>query len=323
MGEAPLPDPIVPHLRIAASSGDRVQEALARQRSRSLFHAPAAVRARILLTYLWRHGRLPNLRNPTLFNELVQVRKLSDRNGLMPLLVDKVRAKEHVAARLGAEWIVPTLWQGTCLPSKPIWVPPFVLKSRHGCKHSAFVRTGREDWATIRRQALRWMRSTYGTWLDEWAYREVERGLLVEPFIGTGDSLPIDYKLFVFGGQVSFVQVHLDREHDHTWQLFDRDWRPLSRNRKAATKPPHSLGAMIDAAEELGRDFDFVRIDFYEVNGRPLFGEATFYPGSGLDPFEPRSLDLRLGREWIAAAAAMPGGSDKVPNASADPLPSS
>jgi len=47
--------------------------------------------------------------------------------------------------------------------------------------------------------------------------------------------------------------------------------------------------------------FDFVRTDFYEDAGRPLFGEMTFYPGSGLDPFEPDDLDLELGALWRAA----------------------
>ena len=59
---------------------------------------------------------------------------------------------------------------------------------------------------------------------------------------------------------------------------------------------------MIDAAEELGRDFDFVRVDFYEVDGRPRFGEMTFYPGSGLEPVEPPWLDLEMGRQWREAA---------------------
>lgn len=298
MDEVPCSDSIVPQLQVMPFSEDVTPHA-----SPTLFQAPAAIRARIMLTYLWRHGRLPNLSNPERFTELVQVRKLRDRNRLMPLLADKVLAKDHVAAKLGPEWIVPTLWQGTCLPPRPMWKPRFVVKSRHGCKHSAFVRSGEEDWSDICRQSRRWMRSSYGTWLDEWAYREVERGLLIEPFIGSGDTLPVDYKLFVFSGEVIYIQVHLDREHDHSWQLFDRDWQPLSRNRSPVAERPATLGAMIEAAEELGRPFDFVRIDFYEVDRRPLFGEATFYPGSGLDRFSPTSLDLQLGREWIERLA--------------------
>jgi hypothetical protein len=52
----------------------------------------------------------------------------------------------------------------------------------------------------------------------------------------------------------------------------------------------------------LGADFDFVRIDFYDVGGIPRFGEMTFYPGSGLDPFDPPELDHELGRYWLSSA---------------------
>lgn len=181
------------------------------------FQGAAASHARIMLTYLWRHRRLPNLDHPTRFTELVQVRKLRDRNRLMPVLADKVLAKDYVAAQLGRDWIVPTLWHGTHLPARPVWEPAFVVKSRHGCNQRAFVRSGQENWDTIRSRSRRWMQGAYGTWLDEWAYSEIERGLLVEPFIGKSDTLPVDFKLFVFGGRVEYVQVHLDREHDHSW----------------------------------------------------------------------------------------------------------
>ena len=38
---------------------------------------------------------------------------------------------------------------------------------------------------------------------------------------------------------------------------------------------------MIEVAEILSADFDYIRIDLYEVGGRIYFGEATFMPGAG------------------------------------------
>jgi hypothetical protein len=263
--------------------------------------------AKILLTYLWRHRRLPKLDEPRLFNELVQLRKLHDRDPQLPLLSDKVRVKAFVADRIGREWIIPTLWHGRLLPETPTWPLPFVLKSRHGSNQTAFIRTGAEDWPAIRRRARRWQRSAYGTWLDEWAYAHVERGLLIEPFIGTGGVLPIDYKLFVFGGRVEFIQVHLHRETDHSHMIFDRKWRRRSNACCAQDVPrPASLGRMIEAAEALGGDTDFVRVDLYDAQPHPLFGEMTFYPGSGLDRFAPESLDALFGAHWLRARAVRP-----------------
>jgi len=259
-------------------------------------------RLRIAITYLWRHYRLADLEKPRRFTEFVQHRKLFDRDPRLPVCSDKIAAKTYVADRLGGDWITPTLWQGDVLPEEPAWPLPLVVKSRHGCNQRAFVRSSLDDWGAVRRSSRSWMARPYGLWLDEWLYRDIPRGLLVEPFIGPDGQLPIDYKLYVFAGKVACIQVHLERERRHRWMLFDRQWRRLSSpTRDADPARPGSLARMIEAAEILGQGFDFVRVDFYEIAGTPRFGEMTFYPGSGLDPFDPPEIDLMLGQLWAKA----------------------
>jgi len=266
--------------------------------------APLAAVLRLHLTYLWRHRRPLSLGNPTRFTELVQRRKLRDRDRRVPPLIDKVAVKRFVAEALAPEWVTPTLWSGEELPAAPAWPYPFVVKSRHGCNQRRFVRDGGEDWRAIRRAATGWMSSAYGHWLDEWGYHAVPRGILVEPFIGDGAMLPVDYKFYVFHGRVAAVQVHLDREHAHRWILFDPLWRRLSSvNTDPDPAPPATLDRMVAGAETLARGFDFVRVDFYDTGATPRFGEMTFYPGSGLDPFDPPELDEVLGRLWLGNAA--------------------
>ena len=263
--------------------------------------APLAALIRLHLTYAWRHRRHLSLTRPTRFTELVQARKLVDHDRRLPQMIDKVAVKRFVASTLGPEWVTPTLWQGDALPSAPAWRYPFVVKSRHGCNQRRFVRSAGADWPEIRAAAARWMRRDYGFWLDEWGYRGIPRGLIVEPFVGGGPMLPVDYKLYVFHGRVAAIQVHLDREHDHRWLLYDRDWNRLSSphlSRASSPAPPIGLARMIEGAEALARGFDFVRVDFYDTPGTPRFGEMTFYPGSGLDPFDPPELDLMLGGLW-------------------------
>lgn len=259
---------------------------------------------RIQLTYWWRHRRLARLDLPMLFTEWVQHRKLHDRDPRLPLLADKVRAKTFVTERLGAEWVTPTLWRGHLLPAEPAWDFPYVVKSRHGCGHTLVVRNVADHAAAVR-QSRGWMARGYGAWLDEWLYGEIERGLLVEPYIGDGPALPTDYKVFVFGGRARFVQVHLGRAADHRWIVFDADWRRVSGASGDPDPPrPAALAEMLSAAERLARGFCFVRADFYEIAGRPRFGELTFYPGSGLERVEPPRLDLLMGLLW---SAALPG----------------
>uniref|UniRef100_UPI0035CB451A ATP-grasp fold amidoligase family protein n=1 Tax=uncultured Sphingomonas sp. TaxID=158754 RepID=UPI0035CB451A len=273
--------------------------------------APRSARARarwkIYLTYWWRHGRLPDLDAPRTFTELVQACKLAGADRAMVRMADKLAAKRLVAGQLGSDWVIPTLWHGTALPAAPAWPTPFVVKARHGCNQTAFVLDETADWDAIRARAARWMQADYGYWLDEDLYAAIPHGLIVEPFMGTPPVLPIDYKFYVFGGRVEYVQVHLGRGGRHRWILFDRDWRRVSApSDDLDPVAPVSLVRMMLAAEALAGERDFLRVDLYEIDGRPLFGEMTFYPGSGLDRFDPVSLDATLGAHWLRAQAAEP-----------------
>lgn len=265
-------------------------------------NAGALARFRIGLCYLVRHQKRVNLDSPTTFNELVQRRKLQNRDMRMVTLADKVTAKAHAAGVLGHEWVIPTIWHGAALPEQPDWARPFVIKPRHGCNQNIYIRDGDVDWNEVRARTEPWGRKAYGRWLDEWLYAQIPRGILVEPFVGENGQLPIDYKIFVFGGVASHVQVHLEREKGHRWIVFDRYWNRVSAQTADADPAcPKSLREMLNAAETLARGFDFVRCDFYEIGGKPLFGEMTFYPGSGLDKFNPVTLDAEFGRYWLDA----------------------
>jgi len=257
---------------------------------------------RVALLYAWRHRRALDLVNPTRFTELVQLRKLTDRSPAQTQMMDKLAAKRIAAATLGADWIVPTLWEGGDLP-RLIPLPfPAVIKARHGCNQFEVVTQAPacDRWQQIRRTARRWQRNAYGRWLGEWAYRDVPRGIIAEPLLGGALPLPIDYKIYVFGGEATHVQVHLGRGTRHRWILYDRGWRQLVAASDRPPPPP-SLAAMLEAAEALASDMAFVRVDFYDIAGRPYFGEFCLYPGSGLDPFAADWIDLELGGLWLSA----------------------
>ena len=267
---------------------------------------------RIYILYLWRHRRWPDLGNPRRFSELVQRRKLRDRDPMMPVLADKIAAKKHVGRILGSEWTIPTYWSGPTLPAQPSWPYPFILKASHGCNQNIICRDP-ADWDDARRRALKWIEAPYGLWLDEWAYRDIPRGYIVEPYLGIASALPVDYKIYLFGGKAALIQVHLDRQSDHRWILFDRQWTQISRlGDDDCPSAPASLAQMLDGAEQIAPHFDFARIDFYEIAGKAKFGEVTFYPGSGLDPFDPPELDLAIGALWLSGA--MPSRKSQSPN---------
>ena len=257
-------------------------------------------RLRVSCIYWWRHGRLPDLNAPARFTEWCQWRKLNDRSLGAAMLTDKLHAKDHASACAGYDISVPALWSGLALPSEPPAPLPLVVKANHGCNQYLVVRTAAE-WKRARRRSARWLRRGYGNWLDERAYRSARRMLLVEPFLpGEGQPLPVDYKVYVFGGRASMIQIHEARATRRAWTQYDREWKRIGGVDSEAA-PPSTLELMFDVAEACALGSDFLRVDFYEVGGRLWFGEFCLYPGSGLDPFQPDSLDHHLGELWSEA----------------------
>ena len=257
-----------------------------------------AARARVGVAYWWRHGRWPSLDRPRRFTEWVQWRKLNDRDEALARLTDKSVAKRAAADLLDPSFIIPTLWHGRELPELPPAPLPLIVKANHGCNQFIVVETP-DDWQRARLVSSRWLASSYGRWLDEWHYGAAHHGIIVEPFVGERGELPLDYKIYVFGGRAEIVQVHQGRRAKHRWSQWGRDWQPLSANARDV-EPPRSLVRMLAAAERLAGSRDFLRVDFYEIDGQPLFGEFCLFPGSGLDPFDPAALDLLLGALWAA-----------------------
>mgnify|MGYP002785803174 CR=1 FL=1 len=73
--------------------------------------------------------------------------------------------------------------------------------------------------------------------------------------------------------------------------FYDREWisklhyfkesRITDRTRQIP-KPP-SLEEMVEHAEFLSKPFHFVRMDFYDIQGKPIVGEMTFTPHGCID----------------------------------------
>lgn len=195
---------------------------------------------------------------------------------------------------------------------------------------------GRIGWATFlihpddldlsRLTALlrRWTGLNYGSSFEtnyEWAYRNIAPRILVEELLVDGRGrLPADYRCFVFNGVCRMVQVDSDRNSDAVANagqvlhrgtrrdFFDREWRHIAMtsnfpNAEIAPPRPEQLERMLELAEKLASETDFVRVDFYAVPGRLVFGELTNYPTSGTARFEPPSFDKVVGDWWTMPAS--------------------
>ena len=81
---------------------------------------------------------------------------------------------------------------------------------------------------------------------------------------------------------------------------MDADWKTLPIRRagkfsSSAPEKPQNYEKMVELAETLAKDIPFVRIDFYNIDGRIYVGELTFTPGLFLR-FEPKGADEFLGK---------------------------
>ena len=74
------------------------------------------------------------------------------------------------------------------------------------------------------------------------------------------------------------------------------DFKPIEGN----VSMPQNFADMREIAHALAKTVScpFVRIDLYSINGLMRFSEITFFPCSGMLPFEPQEWDGALG-DWI------------------------
>jgi len=275
-------------------------------------------RTAISLDYFRVFGTMPNLVNPQRFSEKIQHLKLGERDARMPELVDKVRVKDFVSTALGAQWLIPTLWHGERVTEDVLRdVPkPAVVKANHSSAQVLFLNAN-TNLSAAAREANEWLTYDHHLMHREWAYGNVKRQVLIEPFVGDEEA-PDDYKFWVFDGAVRFIQVDHQRFKGHTRQFYTPRWKRLNLKMNYPDSPanvaaPEHLKEMLEASRVLGDGFRFVRVDLYDTAKGPLFGEMTFAPEAGLCRFDPPDFDLRLGESW-----AYPSAADTRPQSFAD-----
>ena len=159
-----------------------------------------------------------------------------------------------------------------------------------------------DEVARLRGVTADWLDAREFVRLREWVYLRARPVFLVEEFIGPAEVPPPDFKIFVFDGVPRLVQVVRDRLTLKLLTFFTPDWEYVQVTSMEPSDPampaPHHLHRLLDAAADLGRGFDHIRVDLYVVDDEIWFGEFTPYSWSGLDPIMPIEVDLTWGDYW-------------------------
>lgn len=259
------------------------------------------------IDYLLSVGHKLKLENPKTFNEKLQWLKLHDRRPEYTKMVDKYEAKEYVRSILGDEYIIPTLALWNKVEDIDISQLPneFVLKCTHdsGC---VLICKDKEtfDIKAARKKLSKRMKKEFFLEHREWPYKNVKPRIIAEQYMvdESGTELK-DYKFFCFNGKPRMLFVLSGRTNQIKLDFLDLEYNllPFERGYKCSGNTPYkpeSFAQMIKLAEQLSKNIPFVRVDFYDICGKPYFGELTFYPGSGCERFEPEEWDYKVGG-WL------------------------
>lgn len=266
----------------------------------------------IKIQYFIKTGRKLNLKTPKRYTEKLQWYKLYYRNPLMTQCADKYSVREYVKGK-GLESILTKLYgvyenindiDFSSLPKS------FAIKHTSGSGNNLFIKNKDLINVTdIKNQMKKWMNYKGGISGREWCYYNVPSRIIIEELLERDENNDIpDYKFFCFNGKVKYLYVMIDYVDNHSngkCSFFTPDFKKLPYRRSEYKEidnhieKPKNFDKMIKIAEILSEDFPHVRVDLYNIQGRIVFGELTFYNASGYTVFDPDEFDYILGNHFI------------------------
>ena len=250
--------------------------------------------------------------NPKTLNEVIQWLKINEREDFHTICADKLRAREYLSKYFSEEFFIPILFYTDDYRKITFENLPdelFVIKTNHDAGHFIIVRDKNSiDWNKKKLDFKYWMRENYYYNDREWQYKNIKPFVIAEKLLECKNGkIPNDYKVHCINGKVEFIYVASEREGKNKRNIYDRNWNPLlftwaakgkdtSNLRGEEVSPPQTLSQMIDFAEKVAKDFPrYVRVDFYDVDGRLYFGEITQHHGGGFDQIRPFEWDEKFG----------------------------
>ena len=253
-------------------------------------------------------GVEPDLENPKTFNEKLMWLKLNKYadDPLVSQCSDKYAAREyvekcglgHTLNDLIGAWDRAEDIDWSSLPQR------FAIKCNHGCGYNLICQDkSKFDTKKATEQLDAWMKDDFWKEYAEVHYRTIPKKIICENYLeGKGNALPVDFKIYCFNGEPEYIGNFIERDlvtDEILRGYFDLDWNP-SPVFKGEMQPelferPKTLETMLEYARILAKPFPFVRVDFYEVDGKIYFGELTFTPTGCLATYYTEEAQQKLG----------------------------
>jgi len=262
------------------------------------------------IRYWLRFHKKLDLENPKDINEKILWLKFHSDMSVWGRLSDKYAVRGYLEEfglgsmlnELYAKWDTIDEIDLNVLPDS------FVLKCNNGSGGVIVVPDKLKfDIVQAKKELGKYMGESVGTLSAEMQYSNIKPCIIAEKYLPPpiGGKSIIDYKVWCFNGEPNSVWVCSDRIGNSTYvALFDLDWNfhpeysvfnSGYRMGNGKMPRPVSLELMLDACRKLSKPFPCVRIDLYEIDGKPLFGEFTFTSLGGMMDFYTPEYMLAMG----------------------------
>lgn len=240
-------------------------------------------------------GKRLNLDNPTTLFDKIMLLEYGSDVSVMRRLTDKAAARDFVKERGMGHLLndvyhildkMPTFEEFTALlPDK------CVVKTNNSGGGEAVIiirDKKKDDLGKIYKKLKAAFSDNYGERTGQPHYMGIEPKIIIERLL-ENDKRPggpiDDFKFMCINGEPMAINALAERNlntHSVLDQYYDLnmnrfDWAP--QNSQRLIDKPASLKEMEEAARVLAQGFPFVRVDFYESEGHPVFSEMTFTPG--------------------------------------------
>ena len=265
-------------------------------------------------TFKQRLGRELDLENPVKFNDKLQWLKLYWYDPLAQICADKYRVRDFVAKKIGKEYLNDLYGVYESVSDLDLNKLPnsFVLKCTHGSGFNIICKNKEKiNWKDEFKKIKRWLNTDYYLFKREWVYKDIKPRIICEKYLEeeqTGDLK--DYKIFCFHGEPKLIMVVTDRFENQRRNFYDINWDLMDvstrfpRENRGFSKPPN-LDEMLELSRVLSKDFPHVRVDFYNVRNKIIFGELTFFHDSGYGIYKPVEFEIKMG-SWLDLSKIKP-----------------
>ena len=254
-------------------------------------------------------GRKIDLDDPKTLDEKIQWLKLHDRKDIYTVWADKYACRDYIKEHFGEEYLVPLLFVTSNpkeINTKNIKEFPCVVKPNNSSGRYEFIRDpSKTKWPLLRYRCKQWLKVDYYQLSQEWQYKNIDRKIVVEKMLlDKNGHIPNDYKLHFIEGKLVFVYCSIDRESANYRQIYSPEWELLEFTWDSAGLPladknpiakPASFDKMLEIGSAIAKGMHYVRVDFYDVDGKLYCGEITLHHGGGTDKFVPEKYDLIYG----------------------------